>query len=122
MSKSSTSTTYPPATAGGTDPIQARRLTFEANLPGLSLRANLGLKLANAFGVFQKCNHIRPRCVNLPALKSDSEFSTDGGVGGSKYCVVTTVPNVTPNDTRTLSLRLDVRNALSPAVSLTLQT
>lgn len=60
--------------------------------------------------------------ASLPALKSDSEFSTDGGVGGSKYCVVTTVPNVTPNDTWTLSLRLNVRNALSPAVSLTLQT
>ena len=28
--ESSASTTYPPATAGGTDPIQARRLTFEA--------------------------------------------------------------------------------------------
>ena len=30
--KSSASTTYPPATASGTDPIQARRLTFEAKL------------------------------------------------------------------------------------------
>jgi len=30
MSKSSAST-YPPATAGGTDPIQARHLTFEAS-------------------------------------------------------------------------------------------
>ena len=30
ISKSSVSTTYPPATAGGTDPIHARRLTFEA--------------------------------------------------------------------------------------------
>jgi len=60
--------------------------------------------------------------ASLPALKSDSEFSTDGGVGGSKYCVVTTVPTVTPNDTWTLSLRLNVRNALSLAVSSTLQT
>ena len=59
--------------------------------------------------------------ANQPALKSASEFSTDGGIGGT-HCVVTTVPTVTPNDTWTLSLRLDVRNALSPAVSLTLQT
>ena len=29
ISKSSASTTYPPATAGGTDAIQARRVTFE---------------------------------------------------------------------------------------------
>jgi hypothetical protein len=59
--------------------------------------------------------------ASLPALKSASEFSTDGGIGGT-HCVVTTVPTVTPNDTWTLSLRLNVRNALSPAVSSALQT
>jgi hypothetical protein len=57
----------------------------------------------------------------LPSLTSNSEFTTNG-VGGN-FCVVTTVPNVTPNDTWTLSLRLSIRGGtISPASSLTLQT
>ena len=42
ISKSSASTTYPPATAGGTDPIQARCLTFEAKPTSAPLTFDFG--------------------------------------------------------------------------------
>lgn len=57
---------------------------------------------------------------SLPMLTSASELTT-AGVGGS-YCVVTTVPSVTPNDNWTLSVRLSVGNALSAAATWPLQT
>jgi len=49
----------PPATAGGTDPVQERFLIFEAK-PRCS---NLGLKLANAFGVPAQKKPSQPKSV-----------------------------------------------------------
>jgi len=56
----------------------------------------------------------------LAALTSASEFSENSD--HLNYSVVTTVPNVTPNDNWTLSLRVKVNNVLSAAATFPIQT